>query len=205
MKIFISHASHDKWVARQISLRLNQEGHETFLDEKDIKTGESIDSSIQAHLADSDQLLILLTPASLKSHWVFIELGGAKALGKVVIPILYHVPANEIPQPISSLLCRDINDLENYIEEIGKPEYKTPKKVREILEKKIPKGLIGTRVRVVDVDLLTDDEKEEEPGWVDEMDKYSSREATITGMAGDWYLIDISDEFMWHKNWLIKL
>ena len=41
MKIFISHSSYDKWVARQISHRLIEKGHTTFLDEKDIKTGDS--------------------------------------------------------------------------------------------------------------------------------------------------------------------
>ena len=37
MKIFVSHSSHDKWVARQISNLLEAEGHETFLDAKDIR------------------------------------------------------------------------------------------------------------------------------------------------------------------------
>jgi 3-methyladenine DNA glycosylase AlkC len=46
MKVFISHSSHDKWVARQMSRMLVQKGHVTFLDEKDIKTGDSIDSDI---------------------------------------------------------------------------------------------------------------------------------------------------------------
>ena len=50
MKIFISHSSKDKWAARRISQDLNGLGAETFLDEKDIKTGESIDESIKKHL-----------------------------------------------------------------------------------------------------------------------------------------------------------
>ena len=54
MKMFISHSSYDKWIARQISNLLEADGHTTFLDEKDIKTGESIDESIQNHLKDSD-------------------------------------------------------------------------------------------------------------------------------------------------------
>lgn len=48
MILFVSHSSIDKWVARQLSKQLESEGHETFLDEKDIKTGDSIDSEIQA-------------------------------------------------------------------------------------------------------------------------------------------------------------
>jgi hypothetical protein len=66
MKVFISHSSYDKWAARQISQQLEEKGHDTFLDEKDITTGDSIDASIQKHLKSSDDLLILISPVSLK-------------------------------------------------------------------------------------------------------------------------------------------
>ena len=101
MKIFISHSSRDKWAARRISAEIEQLGADTFLDEKDIETGESIDESISVHLKDSDELLVLLSPASVKSDWVLVEVGGAKALGKRLVPILFYLGANEIPSPIS--------------------------------------------------------------------------------------------------------
>ena len=47
MKVFISHSSKDKWAARRISQDLLQMGIESFLDEKDIETGDAIDESIQ--------------------------------------------------------------------------------------------------------------------------------------------------------------
>ena len=119
MKVFISHSAYDKWVARQMSRLLEGAGHTTFLDEKDIKTGDSIDTAIQRHLKDSEHLLILVSPASITSHWVFIELGGAKALGKRVVPILFHVGANEVPAAIAQLLARDINDFDRYVDELA--------------------------------------------------------------------------------------
>lgn len=174
-----------------MSRLLETEGHNTFLDEKDIKTGDSIDASIQEHLKDSDHLVILLSPASVTSHWVFIELGGAKALGKRVVPILFHVGANEIPQAISQLLARDINDFDKYIEELrakpaGKSNRAKPKKTvaatspagrpkegePELILKGTFDGLsVGDKVRVVEVKYLTDEDKSQAPKWTSEMDK----------------------------------
>src|SRR5437016_2873508 len=120
MKVFISHSSTDKWIARKLSEEITSLKCETFLDEKDIATGESIDSEVHNHLQDCDDFLLLLSPDSLKSHWVLVELGGALALKKRIVIILLHLGANDIPPPISKFLARDINDVEKYYEEIRK-------------------------------------------------------------------------------------
>lgn len=195
MKIFISHSSHDKWVARQMSRLLETAGHTTFLDEKDIRTGDSIDTSIQEHLKDCDNLVILLSPASVKSHWVFIELGGAKALGKRVVPILFHLGANEIPSAISLLLARDINDFDKYLEELREKApatataaqpAETPVRSTEaggpefVLEGTFGGLTVGDKVRITQVEHLTGEDKEQHPKWIPEMDKYSGLETHIT-------------------------
>jgi hypothetical protein len=118
MKVFISHSSTDKWIARQIAHELDARDIDAFLDEKDIQTGDSIEDAVGAHLADSDELLMLLSPASLGSPWVLIEIGGAKALGKRLVPILHHVGPNELPTPLAGDLARDLNDIERYYAEV---------------------------------------------------------------------------------------
>jgi TIR domain len=118
VKVFISHSSTDKWVARQIAGQLHERGVETFLDEKDIETGDSIGDSIQGNLVDCDELLMVLSPASLKSSWVLVEIGGAKALNKRLIPILLHVGPNELPDVLGDGLARDINEIERYYDEV---------------------------------------------------------------------------------------
>jgi TIR domain len=118
MKVFVSHSSADKWIARQIATELERRDIEAFLDEKDIKTGDSIDDAVHANLAECDELLMLLSPASLESPWVLIEIGGAKALGKRLVPILHHVGANELPAPLALGLARDLNDIERYYAEV---------------------------------------------------------------------------------------
>lgn len=207
MKVFISHSSYDKWVARQMVRLLEEGGHDTFLDEKDIKTGDSIDAKIQEHLKDSDHLILLLSPASIKSQWVFIELGGAKALGKKVIPILFHLGANEIPPVISQLLARDINDFDTYLAELGVHQV-PPKPTRR--RAKLPKSVdgiqIGDKVRIVQVEHLTSEDKDRSPKWVSDMDKYSGVTTKVTGITkvGNLLLAVDNGVFKWSPAWVSK-
>jgi hypothetical protein len=118
VKVFISHSTTDQWIARRISQDLAAIGVATFLDEKDIETGDSIDEEIQKHLAECDELLMLLSPAAIKSHWVLVEIGGARALKKRLVPIMLHIGPNDLPAPISKGLARDLNDIEKYYAEV---------------------------------------------------------------------------------------
>lgn len=215
MKVFISHSSHDKWVARQISRLLESAGHDTFLDEKDIRTGDSIDVTIQEHLKDSDDLLLLLSPASIKSHWVFIELGGAKALGKRIIPILLHVGANEVPAVIAQALARDINELEKYIEELSSGVATKKRKVQPrsragSAAKSFPSASEfkrGDRVRIALVEHLSEQEKLASPVWVPPMDKFSGLETKVLKVFGsEGVRLEVDDgEWTWGEQWLTRV
>ena len=211
MKIFISHSSHDKWVARQISGQLIALSHTTFLDEKDIRTGESIDSKIHEHLKTSDDVLLLISPESLTSQWVFIELGAAQALGKNIIPIFFHVASNQIPHAISLKLGRDINELDRYFEELQSRSDsallgKKPKLIKKPAIKRKTSLKVGEKVFVIDVSLLTDQDKTQEPFWVPLMNKYSGQFGRISGFDDrGWPELDIDiEKHGWHPNWLRK-
>jgi hypothetical protein len=188
LKLFISHSSHDKWAARQISRILEDDGHTTFLDEKDIKSGESIDESIQKHLKESDHLVLLLSPISISSQWVFMELGGARALGKRIVPILFHVSVNEVPHAFSQLLARDINDFDKYRQELREPQKRLKGKARKKPKSPAVTRMVtgtfsglstGDTVRIVEVERLTEDDKAKSPKWVSGMDKYVSPESAV--------------------------
>jgi TIR domain len=214
MKVFISHSSRDKWIARRISQDLISFGIETFLDEKDIETGTPLDEAIGEHLKDCDDCLMLLSPTALKSHWVLLEIGGAKALGKRLVPVLLHVGANELPLPISRYLARDINDIEKYYDEIRqrlagqKVTRKQPKAPRktQTTRKKRKSFSIGDRVKIV----VSRDEaaKREDLSWVYKMDAYCGKSATITGffdLIERAAFLDIDKgRFAWAFEWLTK-
>ena len=217
MRIFISHSSKDRWIARRIAQDLHERGATTFLDEKDIKTGESIDDAIGKHLKDCDELLVLISPTSLNSHWVFVEIGGAKALGKGLMPILLHVGANEVPAPISKHLARDINDIEKYYDEVSEKIKTGAKPPKRAARKKAPTTHpnIGVRqgdtVEIVDSSVLSDSEKAAFPSWLDEMDRFSGKVGKVTAI--DWsdrpsrsIKLDIDKgKYWWAAAWLRKV
>ncbi|MGA4632423.1 toll/interleukin-1 receptor domain-containing protein [Pseudomonas solani] len=72
-KIFISHSSKDKQFARWISVDLANSGHKPWLDEWDIKAGESIPKKIGEGLRECDFIIVVLSESSVTSNWVEVE------------------------------------------------------------------------------------------------------------------------------------
>ncbi|MFK7795869.1 MAG: toll/interleukin-1 receptor domain-containing protein [Aureispira sp.] len=212
MKVFISHSSKDKWIARKLSEEIIELGCTTFLDEKDIETGQSIDEEIRSHLHGSDDFLLLLTPESIKSHWVLIELGGALALEKKVIIILLYLGANDIPHPISKYLARDINDIEKYYTELqdrlaGKPVPKITKPTQEAVRSNSSTEFsVGEFVRLVS---RKPSSVRSNIGWIEEdMEEYLGRKVEISLVDPEDRSVQIKQdggEFWWAFEWLLKL
>jgi hypothetical protein len=207
VKTFISHSSRDKWIARKLSEEITELGCETFLDEKDIETGETIDEEIHSHLHDCDDFLLLLSPDSIKSHWVLIELGGALALRKRIVIILLYLSPNDIPPPISKYLARDINDIDRYYGEVRKKidgllESPPPKPKSKAKQKAVTTFRVGERVKIIS-----------EPqshashwlGWSSQrgMDDYCGKEVTIEAVSDDFVMIkEDGGKFGWAFEWL---
>lgn len=72
-KIFISHSSKDKPFAKMLATDLSNAGHIPWLDEWDIKVGESIPASIGKALRNSDFVLVILSEEAVNSQWVQAE------------------------------------------------------------------------------------------------------------------------------------
>lgn len=118
MKVFISHSSGDRWIAEKISEEIRELGIETFLDAQNIETGDDFDEEIRRQLTESDEILIVISAAALKSQWVMMELGAARTLGKRLVLILVGVSPNELPSPVNRHLARDINEIRSYYNEL---------------------------------------------------------------------------------------
>ncbi|HEY1935098.1 MAG TPA: toll/interleukin-1 receptor domain-containing protein [Acetobacteraceae bacterium] len=82
VRVFVSHGSHDTWIARQMARRIDDCGATTFIDVYDIKTGDE-----------------WLSPAALHSPSVMSEIGTALASRKPVIPVV--PPNRRIPRDVS--------------------------------------------------------------------------------------------------------
>lgn len=209
-KIFISYSSSDRWVAKQLFQVLENEGHQPILDEKDIRSGDSITEWIRTGLGKCDDFLLLLSPTAIKSQWVLVELGGALALDKRVIPVLLSVAVNELPDPIANHLARDINDFDRYLQEIKPirtalglgqgPVFVGAGKAERNVE-----FAIGDRVQIEWVENLTNEEKEKPPRWVPEMDRFSGREAVVSecSAADGWLKLNVDGGAKWWlPRWL---
>ncbi len=122
--IFISHASSDKWVARQFAKEVEAKGAEFFLDSAAIETGDEFDEELRLGLDRADELLVLLTPAALERPYVWIEIGVAWSQGKRIVGILYGLTTSDLaghagaPAFMKGILLRDINDFDEYLEEL---------------------------------------------------------------------------------------
>jgi hypothetical protein len=81
--IFICHSSKDKSFVRDLTKRLNGYGVETWIDELEIKIGQSIHEKINEGLGKSDFLVVVLSKASVASRWVREELNSAASLEKL--------------------------------------------------------------------------------------------------------------------------
>ena len=113
-KVFISYSHVDSSIAEEVSQLLDELYIEHFRDVKDIDLGESITARVREGVNDSTMLLVIISPASLKSHWVPYEIGHASALGKIIIPFFTH-PSLDVPHYISDLSCATrIDQLREY-------------------------------------------------------------------------------------------
>jgi hypothetical protein len=91
--IFVSHASTDNAFAKQLCDDLERIGHTPWIDDLDIRPGESIISAVQDGLSKSRYAIVVLSAGATNSRWVDAEwkekLWDALVSQKVrVIPVL---------------------------------------------------------------------------------------------------------------------
>lgn len=94
--VFISYSSVDREPVQALAKALDDVPIPYFLDQKEIQWGDDITEKIGRGLAECFALIVVLSPASVKSQWVPFETGQAVGLGKRVLPFLTH-PSVEIP------------------------------------------------------------------------------------------------------------
>ncbi len=110
-KVFISYSSKDKEFVKKLIRELNRKKVNIWIDEFEIKVGDSIIEKITEGLSESSYLIIVLSKHSLKSKWVEKELKISLMLqlnkGAIkIFPLLYKIDFDEIP-----LFLQDIKGL----------------------------------------------------------------------------------------------
>jgi hypothetical protein len=118
--VFLSHATVDKWVAKVLCEKIEAAGASTFRDERDINGGDDIPEEIRRQIKRSQEMVVLLTPASVGREWVLLEVGAAWGWRKDarIVAVLDHVDIDPIPEIIKSKKAIRINDFDNYLTEV---------------------------------------------------------------------------------------
>ena len=96
MLVFISYAHEDSALVDEVSQRLSAAGLEVFRDTKNIPWGGQVSADVQKALEQAGGVVVVVSPASVKSQWVPYEIGYATALRKPVLPFLTH-PSIDLP------------------------------------------------------------------------------------------------------------
>lgn len=117
--IFLSHNINDKTFVRRLAKDLRAAGVTVWLDEMQIKIGDSIFSAIAGGIENADYLAVVLSPESVASEWVKreLEIGLDREIkGKrvTVLPILYK--DCRIPSFLAGKLYADFREESRYLD-----------------------------------------------------------------------------------------
>jgi hypothetical protein len=114
--VFISYAHEDSSLVDEVAQRLSSAGLELFRDIQNISWGGRISFDVQKALEQAGGVVVIVSPASVKSHWVHYEIGYATALRKPILPFLTH-PSIDLPGYLADL--RHISKLDEITTFIG--------------------------------------------------------------------------------------
>lgn len=119
VSVFLSHTAADKPFVRKLAGDLEGHGVRYWLDEAEIKVGESLVEKIRQGLDEVDYVAVILSPRSVASAWVQREVDVAmnqEIQGRrvKVLPILYQ--ACELPGFLLGKFYADFTDESRYAE-----------------------------------------------------------------------------------------
>src|SRR5512139_2979532 len=162
-KVFISHASEDKarFVA-PFAARLRENGVDAWLDQWEMKPGDSlVDRIFEQGLKSAQAVIIVLSAVSVTKPWVREELNNSVVSrinrGLRIIPVV--IDQCEIPEALAATLWQRVDDLEHYDDAFQRildaifdrstkpPVGRAPERLTDV-EAKLP-ALSGTDQRVL--------------------------------------------------------
>ncbi len=114
MQVFISYASEDKELAKKLSRLLENVGLGVWLEESHIMPGDNWAEKISQALKESQAMVVLVSPAAVKSEWVRREIEfalGAKEYSGRLLPVFVG-PRERIPQDRLPWILRRLEGIE---------------------------------------------------------------------------------------------
>lgn len=123
MQVFISYAESDEPIAKKVAAGLEREGLKVWYDRREILPGQNWAESVSKALKESRAMVVLLTPASLRSTFVRREIDyalGDQTFSHRLIPVIVseELPEKEIPWILQSLKTVNLPKRGNFDKEI---------------------------------------------------------------------------------------
>src|SRR6516162_4613094 len=105
LKIFISYSRKDSAAfADELVLGLEDRGFAPFLDRQDIMPGEPWEARLGGLIEQSDSVVFVISPESMRSDRCVWEVDKALGLSKRLLPVIYKsVPDADTPVKLSKL------------------------------------------------------------------------------------------------------
>ena len=162
-KVFVSHASEDKQrFVERFAARLRENGVDAWLDQWEMKPGDSlVDRIFEEGLKSAQAVIIVLSAVSVTKPWVREELNNSVvnriSRGLKIIPVV--IDQCEVPEALAATLWQRVDDLEHYdaafqrildaiFDRSAKPPIGRPPERLADVEAKLP-ALNGTDQRVL--------------------------------------------------------
>ncbi len=167
-RVFISHSGQDKPFVRRLVADLHQADLKVWIDERELKVGDSIVANIEEGLKDTDYLVIVLSEHSVQSQWVRAELNAAlmdqlSGGGTVVLPV--RIDDCEIPPLLNSRVYADFRSdyaagLAQLLTALAPTRREPPSGPAEIATTRLHHGaqrLFGRESELTELDKVRDD------------------------------------------------
>lgn len=120
--VFLCHASEDKALALRLATDLVAANINTFYDQWEIRSGDSIRQKIDAGIGDCTHFLVLLTPRSVQKPWVNAELdaGFTRRLASRcrLLPVRFELSLLQLPALLSGMYSPSLDTYEPALAEL---------------------------------------------------------------------------------------
>lgn len=100
--VFVSHASQDGWIARRMAEVIERKGRRH-----------------RDKLREAEELIVLVSSASVGRDWVRHEIGAAWGLGKRIVGVVDKLEPADVPDGIGQTKVYSINDFDRVAAEIA--------------------------------------------------------------------------------------
>jgi len=98
-RLFFSHGGDDTFIVKEfLKPKVESSGANVFLDAGRLDYGDDFRETIFIELAQAEELLVLLTPSSIRRPWVVAEIGAMLVRGKRVVAVRYGPTESELQE-----------------------------------------------------------------------------------------------------------